>query len=147
PAVRKWTPFGVLVLATGALLLIFGARETSDFWVDALMLWWQRMRPQYGPIRRLVIFLDNGPNKAGTRAQFLKGMVECADRAGLVGGGGDGVVVISAVSQQVQPDRAVLVGAGEEVGRGAAEQLAGDPGAGQANDLAGEASAGGMPAG
>src|SRR5215217_9165683 len=72
PAKTKWTPFGVLVLATGALMLIFGAGETSDFWVDALLLWWERVRPQYGHIRRLVIFLDNGPNNAGTRTQFLK---------------------------------------------------------------------------
>src|SRR5262245_3189830 len=47
------------------------------------MLWWQRMRPQYGPIRRLVIFLDNGPNNAGTRTQFLKRMVEFCDWSGL----------------------------------------------------------------
>ena len=36
PPERKWTPFGVLMLATGALTLIFGSAETSDFWVDAL---------------------------------------------------------------------------------------------------------------
>src|SRR5262245_8809625 len=47
------------------------------------MLWWQRMRPQYGPIRRLVIFLDNGPNNAGTRTQFLKRMIEFCDWSGL----------------------------------------------------------------
>src|SRR5438876_4428998 len=57
PAARKWTPFGVLVLATGALMLLFGARETSDFWVDALKVWWLQVRPEYGHIRRLVIFL------------------------------------------------------------------------------------------
>ena len=28
PAKRKWTPFGVLMLATGALTLIFGSRES-----------------------------------------------------------------------------------------------------------------------
>ena len=80
---RKWTPFGVLVMATGALMLIFGAGETSDFWVEALMLWWERARPQYGHIRRLVIFLDNGPNNAGTRTQWLRRMVEFADWSGL----------------------------------------------------------------
>jgi len=72
-----------LVLATGALTLIFGGRETSDFWVDALMLWWQQARPALGHIRRLVIYLDNGPNNSGTRTQFLKRMIEFADWSGL----------------------------------------------------------------
>jgi transposase len=71
------------VLATGALTLIFGGRETSDFWVDALMLWWQQARPALGHIRRLVIYLDNGPNNSGTRTQFLKRMIEFADWSGL----------------------------------------------------------------
>jgi hypothetical protein len=73
----------VLVMATGALMLIFGSQETSDFWVDALKLWWQRAVPEHGHIRRLVIFLDNGPNNAGTRTQWLKRMIEFADWSGL----------------------------------------------------------------
>src|SRR5262245_42743163 len=40
-------------------------------------------------------------------------------------GSGDPLGVLSAVSQQVQPDRAVLVGAGEEVERRALERLEG----------------------
>jgi len=71
------------VLATGALTLIFGAQETSDFWVDGLTLWWQLVRDQYAQIRRLVIYLDNGPNNSGTRTQFLKRLVEFADWSGL----------------------------------------------------------------
>ena len=71
------------MLVTGALTLIFGSRETSDFWVDALKMWWERARPELGHIRRLVIFLDNGPNNAGTRTQFLKRMIEFADWSGL----------------------------------------------------------------
>jgi hypothetical protein len=73
----------VLVLATGALTLIFGSRETSDFWVEALRLWWEQARPGWGHIRRLVIFLDNGPKNAGTRTQFLRRMLEFADWSGL----------------------------------------------------------------
>lgn len=83
PAKRKWTPFGVLVLATGALTLIFGGHETSDFWVDALVLWWTQAKAGCGQIRRLVIYLDNGPNNAGTRTQWLKRMIEFADASGL----------------------------------------------------------------
>jgi transposase len=76
-------PLGVLVLATGALTLIFGSAETSDFWVDALRLWWVHVRGGYGHIRRLVIYLDNGPKNSGTRTQFRKRMVEFADWSGL----------------------------------------------------------------
>jgi hypothetical protein len=74
---------GILVLATGALTLIFGSRETSDFWVDGLKLWWTQARAGYGHIRRLVIYLDNGPNNSGSRTQFLKRLIEFADWSGL----------------------------------------------------------------
>jgi transposase len=71
------------VLATGALTVIFGSAESSDFWVDALQLWWLQARANYGHIKRLVIYLDNGPKNAGTRTQFLKRLVEFADSSGL----------------------------------------------------------------
>jgi len=83
PPVRKWTPLGILMLASGALTVIFGSHETSDFWVDGLKLWWRMVKGQLGSIRRLVIYLDNGPNNSGTRTQFLKRMVEFADWSGL----------------------------------------------------------------
>ena len=71
------------MLATGALTLIFGTRETSDFWADGLKLWWSSVKGRLGSIRRLVIYLDNGPNNSGSRTQFLKRMVEFADWSGL----------------------------------------------------------------
>ena len=71
------------MLATGALTLLFGSAETSDFWVDALRRWWLRAQGEWGQIRRLVIYLDNGPKNAGTRTQFLKRMIEFADWSGL----------------------------------------------------------------
>jgi hypothetical protein len=83
PAKEKWTPFGILMVASGALMLIFGARETSDAWVDALRMWWGRARAGLGHVKRLVIFLDNGPKNSGRRTQFLKRMVEFADWSGL----------------------------------------------------------------
>jgi Rhodopirellula transposase DDE domain len=83
PAKRKWTPFGVLLLATGALTLLFGSRETSDFWVDALKVWWLGVKDGLGHVRRLVIYLDNGPNNSGSRTQFLKRLIEFADWSGL----------------------------------------------------------------
>jgi hypothetical protein len=83
PPERKWTPFGVLMLATGALTVIFGSAETSDFWVDALKVWWLGVKDDLGSIRRLVIYLDNGPNNSGTRTQFLKRMIEFTDWSNL----------------------------------------------------------------
>jgi hypothetical protein len=74
---------GILVLATGALTLIFGAHETSDFWVDALKLWWLSVKARMKHVKRLVIYLDNGPKNAGNRTQWLKRMVEFADWSGL----------------------------------------------------------------
>ncbi|MDD5034824.1 MAG: hypothetical protein PHE55_08705 [Methylococcaceae bacterium] len=76
-------PFGVLVLLTGALTLIFGSHETRDFWVDCLRLWWEQVRAQYPRLKRLVIDLDNGPKNSGTRTQFLKRMIEFVDGSGL----------------------------------------------------------------
>ena len=83
PATKKLTPLGILMVATGALTLIFGSQETSDFWGDALKLWWQQVRDRFPHLRQLVIYLDNGPNNSGTRTQFLKRMVEFADWSGL----------------------------------------------------------------
>ncbi len=83
PAKEKLTPFGILMVASGALMLLFGSRETSDAWADALALWWQRVRVDLDHVKRLVIYLDNGPKNSGRRTQFLKRMVEFADWSGL----------------------------------------------------------------
>ena len=71
---------GILLLASGALTLIFCQRETSDSWADGLTLWWETVKGQMGHIKRLVIYLDNGPKNAGNRTQWLKRMIEFADR-------------------------------------------------------------------
>lgn len=84
PPERKWTPLGLLVLATGALTMIFCQRETSDSWADGLMLWWSSVKGRMGGrVKRLVIYLDNGPKNAGNRTQWLKRMVEFCDWSGL----------------------------------------------------------------
>jgi hypothetical protein len=83
PAQQKLTPLGILMVASGAVLLLFGSHGTSDAWVDALRIWWTQVRPGLGSIKRLVIYLDNGPANSGRRTQFLKRMVECADWSGL----------------------------------------------------------------
>ncbi len=83
PAKVKLVPFGILMVATGALMLLFGARETSDAWVDGLQMWWLQVRAGLGQVKRLVIYVDNGPKNSGRRTQFLKRMVQFADWSGL----------------------------------------------------------------
>jgi len=77
------TPYGILMVASGALMLLFGSHDTSDAWVDALRMWWTQVGPDLRSIKRLVIYLDNGPKNSGRRTQFLKRMVEFADWSGL----------------------------------------------------------------
>lgn len=83
PAEEKLVPFGVLVLGLGLLTLVFGRYETSDFWVDALKVWWTSVRERFPTIRRLTIYLDNGPKNSGVGRQFLKRLVEFSDWSGL----------------------------------------------------------------
>jgi hypothetical protein len=83
PAKEKLVPFGILMIASGALTLLFGAKETSDAWVDALRTWWRQVRLKLGHVKRLVLYLDNGPKNSGRRTQFLKRMVQFADWTGL----------------------------------------------------------------
>jgi hypothetical protein len=42
-----------------------------------------KARKGYGRVKRLVIYLDNGPKNSGRRTQFLKRMVQFADWSGL----------------------------------------------------------------
>src|SRR4051812_18173241 len=96
------------MLATGALTLIFtSSRETSDFWADALKMWWgsvsvifrasrerrdlggdaQKMGGEWvkvrgGQVKRLVIYLDNGRKNSGTRTQWKKRRVDFSDLRG-----------------------------------------------------------------
>jgi len=80
----KLVPFGILEVPSGVMTIIFGtSRETSDFLVDCLEQWWQERKASYGHILELVINLDNGPELASGRTQFIQRMIEFADRHGL----------------------------------------------------------------
>jgi len=75
------TPFGILEVASALLTITFGtSRETSDFVVDCLQQWWDQRRKVHRRVRKLAINLDSGPQIASHRTQFLKRMVEFADR-------------------------------------------------------------------
>ena len=142
PAKVKLVPFGILMRVTGALMLVFGTRETSDAWVDALQMWWRR----FG---RASTHQAAG-DLSGQRAEQFGSAdpVPEADGAvrGLVGVG-DPVGVLSAVSQQVQSDRTVLVGAGEEMERCLTEVPEGGAAMCPADDVEGPAPDGETPPG
>ena len=83
-AKQKLVPFGILDVLGGLLTITFGtSRETSDFIADCLQQWWDANRERYAHIRQLVVNLDNGPHNSSFRTQFMKRMVEFADRNGL----------------------------------------------------------------
>lgn len=79
-------PFGVLELGRGAVPIhqpwfLFGrSRETSDFWADGLDQWWEERKAAHPGVRRLHIELDNGPEVASNRTQFLNRMAGFVDR-------------------------------------------------------------------
>ena len=79
-------PLGVLELNRGTEaiqqpMFIFGhSKETSDFIADGLELWWTERKPLHLGVKRLYIELDNGPEIASSRTQFMKRLVEFVDR-------------------------------------------------------------------
>lgn len=79
-------PFGVLELNRGHMpiqqpWLLFGhSRETSDFIADGLELWWQERKTVHVGVKRLHIELDNGPEIASSRTQFMKRLVAFVDQ-------------------------------------------------------------------
>lgn len=77
-------PAGILEVDTSQLSIVFGAsRGTSDFVADCLDLWWSERSGEHAGIRRLQIDLDNGPEIASSRTQFMKRLIEFSDRTGL----------------------------------------------------------------
>ena len=74
-------PGGILEVDSGQLNLVFGtSRDTSDFVADCLELWWTNRQAAHPSVRRLLIDLDNGPEIASSRTQFMKRLVEFSDR-------------------------------------------------------------------
>jgi len=79
-------PFGVLELNRGPVpihqpWLLFGhSRDASDFIADGLDRWWGERKAAYPGVRRLHLELDNGPEVASSRTQFMKRLAAFADR-------------------------------------------------------------------
>ena len=74
-------PAGILEVDEGQLTVVFGnSRDTSDFVADALALWWTNRKAFHPGVRRLLIDLDNGPEIASSRTQFMKRLVQFSDQ-------------------------------------------------------------------
>lgn len=79
-------PLGILELNRGDVeihqpWILFGhSKETSDFIADGLERWWNERQAVYPGVTRLQIELDNGPEVSSSRTQFMKRLVEFADR-------------------------------------------------------------------
>jgi hypothetical protein len=77
-------PAGILEVDNDQLHIIFGtSRDTSDFVADCLELWWTNRQSVHPGVRRLLVDLDNGPEIASCRTQFMKRLVEFSDRSQL----------------------------------------------------------------
>ncbi len=80
----KLVPYGILDVMSGMFSIFFGTSfETSDFIVDCLEMWWGKNSIAHSHIKELVINLDNGPNSASGRTQFIRRMTEFSDKTGL----------------------------------------------------------------
>jgi hypothetical protein len=77
-------PAGILEVDSKQLNIVFGSsRDTSDFVADCLELWWRDRQAAHPGVTRLQIDLDNGPEIASSRTQFMKRLVEFSDRTQL----------------------------------------------------------------
>ena len=80
----KLVPYGILNVVSGQMTIFFGTSfETSDFIVDCIEAWWDLNKKSYATIKELVINLDNGPNSASGRTQFIRRMTEFSDKNAL----------------------------------------------------------------
>jgi hypothetical protein len=81
---EKYIPFGLVDEDSGQLHIAFGSSaKTSDFIVDCLYGWWNRLPlAERDTLSLIQIKADNGPESSGRRTQFLKRMVEFSDHVG-----------------------------------------------------------------
>jgi hypothetical protein len=81
---EKYVPCGILDEDTAQLSVTLGSSaKTSDFIVDTLAAWWQRLSAKEPrALDRVQLKMDNGPESSGVRTQFLHRMVQFVDTIG-----------------------------------------------------------------
>jgi hypothetical protein len=81
---EQYIPCGIVEEDTAQLYVTFGSSaKTSDFIVDTLAAWWQRLPAQeQHATEEIQLKMDNGPESSGVRTQFLHRMVQLVDTIG-----------------------------------------------------------------
>jgi transposase len=75
------TPYGILIPDYDELFLYFTeSKVTSDFIVDVLDDFWVSQKQRFHQIKTLVINQDNGPQNDSHRTQFMKRIVDLAQK-------------------------------------------------------------------
>jgi transposase len=75
------TPYGIFLPEIDELFLYFTeSKVTSDFIVDILENFWLEQRHRFSDIKTLVLNQDNGPENSSRRTQFMKRIVEFAQK-------------------------------------------------------------------
>jgi hypothetical protein len=78
------TPFGLLLPHSQELFLyLTTSKVTSDFIVDTLQDWWQRVSTRFPFVQTLQLDLDNGPETHSRRTQFVYRLIQFAQTTGL----------------------------------------------------------------
>jgi Rhodopirellula transposase DDE domain len=75
------TPYGILLPELEQLYIYCTtSKVTSDFIADILESWWKDNCEHFAHIKTLLLNQDNGPENHSRRTQFMKRMVEFANR-------------------------------------------------------------------
>jgi hypothetical protein len=75
------TPYGIFLPQGDELFLdCTTSKVTSDFMVDVLDAWWLAHRSRFPAVQTLLLNQDNGPENHSRRTQFMKRMVDFAQR-------------------------------------------------------------------
>ena len=85
---QKWdavlVPLGIQEINTDDLYFIFGnSKETSDFIVDGLEMWWESRQFNEASFDSLMIDLDNGKSVASNTKLFIKRITAFAQKIGM----------------------------------------------------------------
>nr|WP_197985728.1 ISAzo13 family transposase [Leptolyngbya sp. Cla-17] len=79
--VQSLTPYGIFLPEHNELSLFFVySTLTADCIVDLLEQWWQREKERFSYIQTLVLNQDNGPENHSRRTQFMRRIIEFADK-------------------------------------------------------------------
>jgi transposase len=80
----KITPYGIFIPEFKELNLFFvSSKLTADCIVDLLEMWWSEVKERFTHIKKIVINQDNGPENHSRRTQFMKRIVDFANKSGL----------------------------------------------------------------